>query len=188
MIHETRLTSSGDERLFFDFSRAAFGHLDVETEGRDGVVLEIAIGECVVNDRINPVPGGFRYYCKGKIELKNGQTRYEFPIPSRRLQENNAYAVRACNPPEANGKEVAPFRYVEVAGAAGPVTLIRREFFADIRDEDSEFRCENRDMEKLWDFCRYSIKATSIFGKYVDGERERVPYEGDAYINQLGHF
>ena len=40
----------------------------------------------------------------------------------------------------------------------------------------------------MWDFCRYSIKATGIFGKYVDGERERVPYEGDTYINQLGHF
>ena len=188
MIHETRLTQSGGGRLFFDFTRAAFAHLELETAGVDGVVLEIAIGECLVNGHINRAPGGFRYYCKSKIELKNGQTRYEFPIPSRRLQKNNAYVVRACMPPEANGKEVAPFRYVEVTGATGPVTLIRREFFADIRDEESEFRCENADLETLWDFCRYSIKATGAFGKYIDGERERVPYEGDTYINQLGHF
>jgi len=40
----------------------------------------------------------------------------------------------------------------------------------------------------VWDFCKYSIKATSLFSHYVDGERERMPYEGDAYINQLGHF
>ena len=188
MIHETRMTLTGGGRLFFDFSRAAFSQLEVETEGRDGVVLHIVLGECLQNGRINKNPGGFRYCKEGDLELKSGQKCYEFPIPPRRLQQNNAYAVRACTPPEAGGKEVAPFRYVEVTGAVGPVTLIRREFFADIRDVESGFLCENKEMEKLWDFCRYSIKATGIFGKYVDGERERVPYEGDSYINQLGHF
>ncbi|MCD6597932.1 MAG: alpha-L-rhamnosidase, partial [Bacteroidales bacterium] len=34
----------------------------------------------------------------------------------------------------------------------------------------------------------YSIKATSFTGLYIDGDRERIPYEGDAYINQLGHY
>ena len=189
MIHETRLTLSGEGRLFFDFTRDAFAHLAFETEGRDGVTLHIAIGECLQNGRINAAPGGFRYYAEGDIDLKSGQTHYIFPIPERRMQSRNAYvATRACIPPEAEGKEVAPFRYVEVTGAVGPVTLIRKEFFADIRDEESEFRSENPDLEKLWDFCRYSMKATGAFGKYIDGERERVPYEGDTYINQLGHF
>ena len=36
MIHETRMTLTGGGRLFFDFSRAAFSQLEVETEGRDG--------------------------------------------------------------------------------------------------------------------------------------------------------
>jgi hypothetical protein len=36
--------------------------------------------------------------------------------------------------------------------------------------------------------CKYSIKATSFCGVYVDGDRERIPYEGDAYINQLCHY
>ena len=35
---------------------------------------------------------------------------------------------------------------------------------------------------------KYSIKATSFTGLYVDGDRERIPYEADAYINQLGHY
>ncbi|MGI6302875.1 MAG: hypothetical protein ACOX52_17715 [Verrucomicrobiota bacterium] len=29
---------------------------------------------------------------------------------------------------------------------------------------------------------------TSFAGIYIDGDRERIPYEGDAYINQLGHY
>lgn len=32
------------------------------------------------------------------------------------------------------------------------------------------------------------MKATSAFGLYLDGNRERLPYEADAYINQLGHY
>jgi alpha-L-rhamnosidase len=36
--------------------------------------------------------------------------------------------------------------------------------------------------------CKYSIKATTATGYYIDGDRERIPYEADAYINQLGHY
>ena len=32
------------------------------------------------------------------------------------------------------------------------------------------------------------MKATTAFGVYIDGERERIPYEADAYINQLSHY
>jgi hypothetical protein len=30
--------------------------------------------------------------------------------------------------------------------------------------------------------------ATTAFGIYIDGERERVAYEGDSYINLLSHY
>jgi hypothetical protein len=36
--------------------------------------------------------------------------------------------------------------------------------------------------------CKYTIKATTFAGLYVDGERERIPYEADAYLNQLSHY
>jgi hypothetical protein len=32
------------------------------------------------------------------------------------------------------------------------------------------------------------MKATSFTGLYIDGERERIPYEADAYLNQLSHY
>lgn len=43
-------------------------------------------------------------------------------------------------------------------------------------------------MNAVWELCKYSIKATSFAGIYVDGDRERIPYEADAYINQLCHY
>jgi alpha-L-rhamnosidase len=32
------------------------------------------------------------------------------------------------------------------------------------------------------------MKATSFAGYYIDGDRERIPYEADAYLNQLTHY
>jgi hypothetical protein len=32
------------------------------------------------------------------------------------------------------------------------------------------------------------MKATTAFGIYIDGERERIPYEADAYLNLLSHY
>ena len=43
-------------------------------------------------------------------------------------------------------------------------------------------------LNQIWDLCKYSIKATSFTGVYVVGGRERIPYEADAYINQLSHY
>jgi hypothetical protein len=43
-------------------------------------------------------------------------------------------------------------------------------------------------LNRIWDLCKYSIKATTFAGVYVDGDRERIPYEADAYLNQLSHY
>ena len=32
------------------------------------------------------------------------------------------------------------------------------------------------------------MKATSFCGLYVDGDRERISYEADAFVNQLSHY
>jgi len=55
-------------------------------------------------------------------------------------------------------------------------------------DNTSSFSCSNDTLNKVYDLCKYSIKATSFTGVYIDGDRERTPYAADAYINQLGHY
>ena len=52
----------------------------------------------------------------------------------------------------------------------------------------SSFKCDNAVLNGLYDFFKYSILATSFCGVYVDGDRERTPYEADAYINQLCQY
>jgi hypothetical protein len=43
-------------------------------------------------------------------------------------------------------------------------------------------------LDKVWNLCHYSIKATTFAGVFVDGDRERRAYEADAYLAQLGYY
>ncbi len=52
----------------------------------------------------------------------------------------------------------------------------------------SSFTSSDTILNRIWDMCKYTMKATSFTGIYIDGDRERIPYEADAYINQLGHY
>ena len=87
--------------------------------------------------------------------------------------------------------EVTPFRYCEIEGydATPEVRQIVRETVSYPFDEtESFFTSSDTILNRIWDLCKYSIKATSFTGIYVDGDRERIPYEADALINQLGHY
>lgn len=85
-----------------------------------------------------------------------------------------------------------PFRWIEVEGIEEdfPFDQIRRRaaFSATWNDEASAFECSDETLNRIWDLCKYSLKATTFAGVYVDGDRERIPYEADAYLNQLSHY
>ncbi len=168
-----------------DFGRDAFGTLDVELTGNGGEQVELAIGEVLLNGRLNRNPGGYRCFKKMDLTLKKGTHTYSFVIPVHAAPDPSK---PKCYPPDSAKGEIAPFRYAEVCNYTGPVNMIRHEIYAPFNDAASHFECSDEQLNKIWDFCKYSIKATTAFGKYIDGERERLPYEGDTYINQLGHF
>lgn len=43
-------------------------------------------------------------------------------------------------------------------------------------------------LDRVWDLCHYSVKATTFAGVFVDGNRERLSYEADAYLAQLSYY
>ncbi|TVP83005.1 MAG: hypothetical protein EA353_00050 [Puniceicoccaceae bacterium] len=88
-------------------------------------------------------------------------------------------------------REIMPFRYVEIKGLtslpqAGEIVRMTRHTAFD--EHASFFHSDNQVLNDVWDLCKYSIKVTTFVGLYVDGDRERKPYEADAYINQLSHY
>lgn len=169
---------------FFDFGKDAFGQLEVELENTCREFVEIVIGEVAENGKIVHV-NGWRTFMVNNIVLEPGKRVYHFNIPAFQ----SAFGINPkCDTPAEYGGEIAPFRYVEINHYYGKVTVRRTAFYGDYSDDDAHFECSDSRLNRVWEFCRYSIKATSVFDKYIDGNRERLPYEADSYINQLGHF
>lgn len=185
MTYETESKEADiDFSALFDFETDAFATLELELDGVFDENVEVVIGEVVQNGKIIH-ERGFRTFLKAVFKLKKGHHRYHFPIP----EHVPAYG---CFPhektPAQAGGEVTPFRYVEINHYYGKAVVRRTAWFGDWKNDASFFESSNRSLNKIWEFCKYSIRATSLFDRYVDGERERMPYEADSYINQLGHF
>lgn len=173
-----------DASRLFDFGTDAFGTLEVELDGVFDENVEIVIGEAVKEGKIIHETG-FRTFLLALLKLKKGHHTYRFPIPEH-IPAYGCFPHEKA-PREADG-EVAPFRYVEINHYYGKAVVRRTAWFGYWNNNASAFECSDSKLKKIWDFCKYTIQATSLFDRYVDGERERMPYEADAYINQLGHF
>ncbi|MBR2838483.1 MAG: family 78 glycoside hydrolase catalytic domain [Kiritimatiellae bacterium] len=95
--------------------------------------------------------------------------------------------------PDAVGKfgTVMPFRWLEVVRAPFRITAknVRQvpiHYPYDMSEES--FSCDSPALVRVHDFCKHSIRATTYTGKFIDGDRERLPYEADSYITQLGTY
>ncbi|KKM47227.1 hypothetical protein LCGC14_1558870, partial [marine sediment metagenome] len=87
--------------------------------------------------------------------------------------------------------EVMPFRYVEIVGQEGAFWIEEPKqaaLFYYFDESASSFTCSDENLMKVWDLCKYTQKSTPFLGVYCDGNRERMPYEADAYIQMLSHF
>ncbi len=181
----TRMTDNGT--LCVDFGRAAFGTLLVppaNSHPRDLLVVHLGekLSETCRIDR-NP-PGTVRYIRIAQpCKTQRGPTRIIIPADKR---NTGPAAIRM---PSEIG-EVYPFRYAEIENAIGidPSSVRQIAVHYPFNDSASSFESSDTVLNSVWDLCKYSIKATSFCGIYVDGDRERIPYEGDAYINQLSHY
>lgn len=178
--------SLGDRCDFFDFGKAAFGTLRIPLEGEGRLVVHL--GEKLGKDgRLDRRPPGSIRYQKVEVEVRPGTGCVTLEIPPD--QRNTGPGAIAM--PERVG-EVLPFRYAEIEHAGG-VRIGREEVVqlaAQVAFDEgaSDFESSDPVLNAVWKLCKYSIKATSFCGVYVDGDRERIPYEGDAYINQLSHY
>lgn len=171
-----------------DFGKASFGQLKVTFDSPQGNdTVTVRFGEAILPDgRINPAPGGTIRYASYDVVLRQGRHTYtvEF-VPDRRNTGGQAIKM-----PDYIG-EVLPFRYVEIEGYTGNLDksdIIRANVNYPFDDHAAHFESSDPVLNAVWELCKYSIKATTFAGVYVDGDRERIPYEGDVYINQLSHY
>ncbi len=185
-ISPHKIIKKAKRHFFIDFGKVAFGFLklNVKSPVSDRKII-IHLAERGNSKGVNKRPGGSVRYYKLKQNLKEGWN-YIVIRPCKKMHENK----QVIKLPNSIGV-IGPFRYVEIEKC--PVELDSSNLkqvaiHYPFNEDASYFESSNKILNEVWELCKYSIKATSFCGIYIDGDRERMPYEADAYINQLGHY
>lgn len=185
--YPARLEKVNKNTCFADFGKASFGRLRLNLYSETGTdSVHIHLGEAKKNGRIDRSPGGTIRYSRYTVKLRQGWNTYVIAIrPGKQNTGPQAVLV-----PEHIG-EVTPFRYCEIENYRHPLQgkdVVRETAFYPFNEQDSYFLSSDTVLNRVWDISKYSVKATSFLGVYIDGDRERIPYEADAVINQLSHY
>lgn len=176
---------------FTDFEKTLFGKLHLELNSSKKDTIYIYLGEKKTDKNkvdLNP-PGSVRFLIDTVVLEKGINTILieapEFEPPG--WAKNSNYFIPL---PDRVGN-VIPFRYAEIRGYSGKLEMnhIRQiAYFYPFSDSASDCKTSSVEINQIWELCKHTMKATGFCGIYVDGDRERRPYEADAYINQLSHY
>jgi alpha-L-rhamnosidase len=170
-----------------DFGRVAFGNLSLTSANMaSSETVTVRFGEALKDGRVDKRPPGSVRYAEVRVAAKGAATVIVTPP----VDERNTKAPAVLTP--ASWGVLLPFRWVEVEG--WPTELLanqirRRAAFDDTWvDNAVTFKSSDPMLDKVWDLSHYSIKATTFAGVFVDGDRERLAYEADAYLTQLSYY
>lgn len=177
---------TSEDSYFIDFGKHAFGTLELKYKPEKSQILTIRLGEKLLNGKIDQNPGGTIRYQEVEMKVEPDKDTYLLKlVPDERNTNELAVAMPDSFP------VIMPFRYAEISGIDDnfdPNDTKQLAYFNYFEDESSSFFSSDDILNQVWDLCKYSIKATTFAGYYVDGDRERIPYEADAYLNQLSHY
>ncbi|MDF1573513.1 MAG: family 78 glycoside hydrolase catalytic domain, partial [Bacteroidales bacterium] len=184
-IEPEKFVQHSDGVYFVDFGKAAFGTVELQYRAKRKGKIVIRLGEKLKDGNIDREPGGTIRYEEVNLDVSPRRNTYLIELKPNGW---NTRSVAAALPDSF--PVVLPFRYLEIEGASGinPEDIKQVAYFNYFDETTSSFSSSNDILNQVWDLCKYSIKATTFTGLYVDGDRERIPYEADAYLNQLSHY
>ena len=174
-----------DGTYFADFGKDAFATLEINYKTAKSETLKIRLGEKLLEGKIDKNPGGTIRFSEIDLKVEPGKTNYNLQlIPDERNTGPAAVGLPDSFP------VLTPFRYAEIEcnSDLNAEDLTQVAYFNYFDDNSSSFLSSDTILNQVWEMCKYSQKATSFAGVYIDGDRERIPYEADAYLNQLSHY
>lgn len=180
--HPVKFVNPTPGDYFADFGLDWFGRAELHINSpRAGIAIEVMLGEKLLSkNRVDPRPGGNIAFYQTRMILRRGNHFYRVPLPKSDYRRMPAYAG-----------PVMPFRYLEIRGC--PVRLTRRDVVqvrvhARFNRTAATFESSNSSLNAVWHLCHHTIEAVSFCGLFVDGNRERRPYEADDLIAELDWF
>lgn len=176
---------------FIAFERAGFANAAItlqwnarRQENRDTTIM-VRLGEKSVGDSIDAKPGGGVIYREYPLSITAGKRTYHLDLPRHKPTYPHSQAM-----PD-HMMEVIPFRFLEVVGGNLDLSIVAAEqlkLHVPADPDASYFQSSDTLLNQIYDLCRYSIIANTFNGDYAASQRERMMYEADAYIHQMGHY
>ncbi|MBA4850177.1 alpha-L-rhamnosidase C-terminal domain-containing protein [Emticicia sp. BO119] len=183
----TQIIQTGPDSYFLDFGKDALGQLTLCLTSLESDSVWVEVGEVLESPaRIQKNAGRNIRYLKLPLFIKPGTHDYDIVWETNEKRNSRNPILM----PDYIG-EVYPFRYISIHNFKGTInkqSVKRKTVFYPFDENASSFTSSDTVLNQIWDLCKYSMKATSFTGFYVDGDRERIPYEADALINQLSHY
>lgn len=183
------ITNTAPGTWFIDFGQDAFGYATVHANGNfSGTNVVAGFGEMASGNAVDTSPpsGSCVRYGATTFTLQNGSVLYSVRPPSF----NGDPDAQLVNPPSALGT-VLPFRYLELMNFPGTLTVtdvVQERLATEFDTNAAAFSSSSAALNQVWNLCRNSMQWLSFDGIYVDGDRERTPYEADSYIHQLSSY
>ncbi len=188
-----RSVARPDGVTFLDFGKAAFSGLRLELTwtpppgGPASVQIEVVVGEKARPDdeSIEPRPGGGVIYRRYPLDIAPGTRTYTVAFPRFVPKYPHSQAMPAHMP------EVVPFRYCELRPGAEKVSVVSAQRLAlwyEFDDEAASFASSSPALDQVYQLCKYSLKVNTFNGDFASSERERMMYEADTFIQQMGHY
>ncbi len=179
------MNSSGNHLISFE--KAAFGTLKLTLDAPENIdTIVIHLGEKLdLENHVDRLPGGSISYIKVKLDIRPGKHEYLVELPRQYSRYPNSQVL-----PESM-TEVTAFRYAEIEGWPGNLEaneVWQHALLYHFNENASDFNSSNDNLNQIWDLCKHTLKVTPFLGLYIDGARERMPYEADAYIQQISHY
>ncbi len=173
-------TAPGD--YFADFGLDWFGRAQLNINSpRAGARIVVMLGEKLRGrNRIASHPGGSIAFYQTRMSLRRGDHVYRVPLPGPDYRRMPAYAG-----------PVMPFRYLQIRGCPATLTrhnVVQIRVHAPFDRAAAKFESSNPSLNAVWHLCHHTIEAVSFCGLFVDGNRERRPYEADDLIAELDWF
>lgn len=182
----------GRDDFLVDFGHVAFGNVELVAPVGTRRTVAVHFGEALSRGRVDRRPPGTVRYKKARVKVRGSAPVIAAPRADRRNTRKGGAGYPPAVRTPADWGTVLPFRWVEVHGWRGELSALqikRRAAYLSAWDDDAAtFESSDDMLNRVWRLSRDTIKATSFAGVYVDGDRERIPYEADAYLNQISHF
>lgn len=162
----------------FDFESVSFGTLKIVNHNSSKFIYKVNLNE-LLNQKIN-------YFNKFSV----GHFNNSFEIKDSLIIQLNQRNLPRQQDLDKSIKGVIPFRYAEITTTSKlndfEVEKINVEYPFD--GEVSEFKSSDKLLNNIWELCYNTIINTSFSGIFIDGHRERKPYEADAYLSQISQL